>query len=205
MILTDIKKNIRKIRTFDKITNFRLLNRVIITFSMFILIPIIIDLKGEYLAPWVISSLMIGEVLSAKYQGYFVEKFSLSDLYKLGMGVHSVLVVIMFVYFYDKMFFVVSLSVLAILEIVVFGAFSIKLDVFQMNNFSDTVQDFKIVRNSVVADATVLGLGVSALLSYYSVNIAVLVSLVCQSLFSGYFLYNWNYISNIIEKDKLIE
>ena len=172
---------------------------------MFILIPIIIDLKGEYLAPWVISSLMIGEVLSAKYQGYFVEKFSLSDLYKLGMGVHSVLVVIMFVYFYDKMFFVVSLSVLAILEIVVFGAFSIKLDVFQMNNFSDTVQDFKIVRNSVVADATVLGLGVSALLSYYSVNIAVLVSLVCQSLFSGYFLYNWNYISNIIEKDKLIE
>ena len=114
-------KHYKRIKTFDKITKFRLLNSFAVTVALTALTPIIIDMKGEYLVPWVISVLIFFETISAKTNGFFVEKFDISGLYKLGILVHLSLMCILTIYFINPLAFVLLDSVFGILAIAVFG------------------------------------------------------------------------------------
>lgn len=194
----------RKIKGFDLISKFRLLNSFASTVALTTLTPIIIDMKGEFLVPWLISVLIFLETISAKTNGYFVEKFNISGLYKLGILVHISLMLILVVYYFNPLYFILLDCVFGILAIAVFGSFSIALDVYQSTYHLKDVQDFKVVRNSVIADATLIGLTVSFLLTFFfSVTVAITVVLVYHTLFSFYMLYRFNYIDdNMIKKDK---
>ena len=184
---------------FDHITRFRLLNAFIVTVGISALIPIAIDLKGEYLAAWVISSLMIAETLAVKAHG-FLTKFDISQLYKIGMGVHMLLLIILSTFFASPATFIVMYSLFSIVEVAVFGAFSINLDVYQTQYYPDDVKNFRVLRNSVVADGTILGLTISALVTMFSIPLAVGFIILYHGLFSLYFLKNWNYIQEGLVK-----
>lgn len=185
----------KEINSFDSITRFRMINRFIVTIGLFLLLPIAVDMKGEYLATWVISMLLILETISVKLHGYLVNRFDISELYKLGMGVHVGLIAILSTYFIDPTLFVVLVSLFSIIEVAIFGAFSIGLDVYQTRYFPDDVQSFKVLRNSVVADATLIGLTLSALITFFStVGVAIIFVLIYHITFSFYFYMNWNYI-----------
>ena len=54
-----IKSKLLKLREFDKITQFRLINAFIIAIGMNLFYPILIDLKGEYLLAYAISMFLI--------------------------------------------------------------------------------------------------------------------------------------------------
>jgi len=179
--------------SFDPITNFRMINRFLVTLGLSILLPVIMDLKGELLAPYVISMLLIAETLAVKTHKRLV-RLKLSTLYKLGTGVHIVLLAVITLYFYSPLTFIVLVSIFAIIEIAIFGAFSIELDVYQSKHHHEDVQRFKVVRNSVVADVTLLGLMISTGLTLLNPTYAVIASLAVHTIFSWYFLRNWNYI-----------
>lgn len=196
----------RKIKGFDTITKFRLLNSFVVTVAITTLTPIIISMKGEYLVPWLISVLIFLETVSAKTNGYFVEKFNISGLYKLGIIVHISLMFIMVVYYFDPLIFVLLDCLFGIMAIAVFGSFSIALDVYQSTYFLKDVQDFKVVRNSIIADATLIGLTVSFLMTFFfTVKVAITVVLVYHTIFSMYLLYNINYIDDNMIKEGVDE
>lgn len=187
----------KKIKGFDKITKFRLLNSFVVTVALTTLVPIMVDLKGEYLVPWLISMFIFIETLSAKTHGFFVDRFNISGLYKLGILVHISLIFILLVYYFDPKLFIMMDCIFGILAVAVFGAFSISLDVYQSTYHLEDVQDFKVVRNSIIADATLLGLTFSFLLTlFFTIKIAITSVLIYHTIFSIYLIYRRNYIND---------
>lgn len=187
----------KKIKKFDKITKFRLLNSFVVTVALTTLVPIMVDLKGEYLVPWLISMFIFIETLSAKTHGFFVDRFNISGLYKLGILVHISLLFILIVYYFDPKLFIMMDCIFGILAVAVFGAFSISLDVYQSTYHLEDVQDFKVVRNSIIADATLLGLTFSFFLTlFFTIKIAITVVLIYHTIFSLYLIYMRNYMND---------
>ena len=184
---------------FDTVTNFRILNRFIVTIGLCMLIPLAIDLKGEQLSAMMITVLVFMETIAVKAHRYLT-KFDISQLYKLGMAVHTLLLLVLLTYFYDKTLFIVLFSLVTISEIAVFGAFSIQLDVYQSKYFHNQVQTFKVIRNSVSADATIIGLIIAGILSTKP-EFIISTAFLYHGIFSIYFLYNWNYITNNMLRD----
>lgn len=192
-----ILKHYKRIKTFDKISKFRLFTGFVVTVGLTTLIPILVDLKGEYLVPWLISLFIFLETISAKTHGFFVDRFNISGLYKLGILVHISLICILTVYFINPLYFIFADCIFGILAIGVFGSFSISLDVYQSKHNLDTVQDFKVVRNSIIADATLIGLSFSFILTFFfTVKIAIICVLIYHTIFSGYLIYKRNYIDD---------
>ena len=81
-------RNFKKLKDFDAVTRYRLINAFIIAAGMNLLYPVLADLKGEYLVAWIISAFMIIETLAVKTNRYFIDNFSLSKMYKLSIFAH---------------------------------------------------------------------------------------------------------------------
>lgn len=192
----------KTITTYDQVTSFRLLNVILVTFGLNIILPIIIDLRGELLSASVISLFMIMGVLAVKVNSFMVERFSISTLYKFGTVLHTFLLIVTGFYFFNQELFIVLDYMLGILLIASFSSYSIKLDVHLADNHPEDVQRFKIFRASVIADATLLGLGIASAISYFvSTDAAIWMFLIYHSAFELFLIFKWNYFDKLNLKE----
>ncbi len=99
---------------------------------------------------------MIAEQLSMKSNRYLTNKFSISALYKIGIFLHILFMMSSLLYFYDKTIMIIIDSTIAILDIAVFSALSIKLNNYLVNNYPESNNDFQIIRNSIWVDGVLM-------------------------------------------------
>jgi len=194
-------KKYKKINYFDKVTSFRLINLAYITVGINLLLPIITDLRGELLSPTIISFFMILSTLAIKLNNYIVNNYTIPELYKIGIFVHIFLIINVGLYFYSPLLFIYLEGIFLIIQIAIFSSYSILLDVYQTNNFPNQVSDFKVLRNSIYADTSLIGLTIVAIITYfYNINYALIIFLIYNILFNIYLIKNWNYLNFVNEK-----
>lgn len=192
--------SLSKIKQFDEVTKFRLINTFVIAAGMNLLYPVLADLKGEYLTAWIISVFMIVETLTVKTNRYFIENFSLSKMYKLSIFAHINFTLVASLYFINPLYMVYGDMVAAILDVSIFSAFSIMLTTYLTDNFPESMNEFQIVRNSIWADGILLGLiTVTAITYFYGNGVAIVCFIIFNVLFSGWLIKNWNFYDKIKE------
>ncbi len=194
-------KTYLKFKNFDKVTEFRLINMILVAIAMGLLGPIIITLKGSLLAVWVISMFSIISTLSIKTNNYMTKKYNFAELYKMGVVIHILIIVGACLYFVNPLIMVWLDSLLVIAEVMVFSAYSILLNNFITDYYPDTMNDFQVVRNSAYADGGLLGLFLITIITYFfSISIGLVVFIVFNFLFSIWMILKWNYLSNELSK-----
>ena len=190
------------LKEFDTITRFRLINAFLFGMGFYLILPVLMDLRGELLTATFITFILIVTTLSIKTNEYLVTNFSMSDLYKLGIFVHFIFTAGAFLYFYDKLMFVYVDSFVGIIEVAVFSSYRIKLDSYLATYYSETVSKFQVFRNSTFADATLIGLFITWFATYYGSNgYAITIFLGTNIMFMLWMTYNWNFIDKNIRKD----
>lgn len=193
-----IENYLKQFNKFDDVTRFRLINAFIIAAGMNLLYPVLADLKGEYLVAWVISAFMIIETLAVKTNRYFVDNFSLSQVYKLSVFAHINFTLVAGLYFWNPLYMIYGDMIAAIIDVSIFSAFSIMLTNYLTNNYPESMKEFQIVRNSIWADGILLGLIVVTGVTYFFGNsVAIILFLVFNTCFSGWLIWNWKFYDNI--------
>ena len=182
-------------KDFDCITRFRASNSLLVVFGVNLIIPIVMQLKGELLSAEVISLFMIGATLAVKMNRYLV-KLSVSFVYKLGVVFHLLLTLSTFIYFYEPLHFVVFYSILGIIEVAVFTSFSIQLDQYLAKTNPDVFSKFRVFLNSKNADVIVLSLAITTLLIYLTnIKTVFIIFALYNAFFSARLVYNWNFFN----------
>ena len=196
MILNDY----RKIEQFDFITQYRLRTMLFWSICLFIISPLLLELKGEYLLTWAISIFMIAEQLALKTNRFMTERFSLSELYKMGIYVHLVFLCSSLIYFYDKLYMVIADSILAIIDTTIFSALSIKLNNYLIENYPEKNNEFQIVRNSLWVDGVLIALSFSTIISYFlGRDYLIYVFIFINIIFNIYLFKNYNIYDKLIK------
>jgi hypothetical protein len=189
-----IRNTYKKILQFDDVTRFRLINAFIIAIGMNLLFPVIADLKGEYLVAWVISLFMIMETLAVKTNRYFVEKFTISQVYKMSVIAHLNFTLIALLYFVNPLWMVLGDMIAAIVDVTIFSAYSIMLTNHMTDNYPESMKEFQIIRNSTWADGILIGLTIVTILTFFWGNaIAVGTFIIFNTIFSMWLIKNWNF------------
>ena len=178
---------------FDEITRFRLINAFLFGIGFNLILPILLDLRGELLSSTFITFILIVTTLSVKTNIYLV-KLQKENLYKLGIFAHLIFLLGALTYYYDKLLFVYVDSFIGIIEVAIFSAYSIKLDVYLTNNYPKDVKKFQVFKNSNYADATLIGLFIVWITSYIGGNdYSVLAFVIFNIGFTAWMFYNWNF------------
>lgn len=189
-----MKNYFSKLKRFDKFTRFRLVNAFIVAIGVNLIIPIMSDLKGEYLVSWIISAFLILETISIKTNRYFVDNFSIDRLYKISIFAHLSFTLVAALYFWNPLYMVYADMITAIIDVSIFSAFSIKLNNYLTDNYPDSMSEFQIIRNSIYADGILLGLSIVTILSYlFGNSIVIIIFLIFNTIFSVYLIKNWNF------------
>lgn len=192
-------RNFKKLKDFDAVTRYRLINAFIIAAGMNLLYPVLADLKGEYLVAWIISAFMILETLAVKTNRYFIENFSLSKIYKLSIFAHINFTVVAALYFWNPLYMIYGDMIAAILDVSIFSAFSIMLNNYLTDNYPESMNEFQIVKNSIWADGILIGLFTVTTITYFFGNsVAIVVFLIFNVLFSSWLIWNWKFYDNIV-------
>jgi len=195
-------KKYKVIKTFHPITKFRITNALLVMFGIHLILPVLIDMRGELLSTTFISMIMIATTLAMKTNKYFVENYNFSQLYKMGVFIHFIFFIGGFLYFINPMLFVIVDSLLSVLETSILMSYSIKLDVYQAKHIPAEVEPFKIFRNSSVADVTLLSLGlVTIITSLFQRDIAVYIFLGFNFFVSIRLFSNWKFFDKYFEKN----
>jgi len=194
MLIRAIKRTINTINNFDKVTRFRLINAFFVAWGLNLFWPIIIDLKGEYLLAWMISGFMILETIMVKTNRYVVENFSLETVFRASVIFHFLFTVTACTYFISPYFMIITESILAIVDVVVFSAYSMMLTTYLTKNYPDSMEEFQILRNGLWADGTLIGLSIITLITMFaSISYGIIAFIGFNICFSGWLLYNWNF------------
>lgn len=189
-----------KLNQFDKITKFRLQNSFIYALGINLMIPIMIDLKGEYLLPWVISAFLVIETLVVKTNHFMTKTFTMEQLYKMGIFAHILFVLFVCSYFYNPNIMIYGNTIIMIVHIAIFSAYSIKLNNYITTHFYDTFHKFQVIRNSIVADGTILGLSIITLVLYFfNISYGLFLFILFNSIFIIWMFINFNIFKNIKE------
>jgi hypothetical protein len=184
----------QKILKFDDVTKFRLVNAFIFAIGFNLFVPVLLDLKGEYLAAYAISLFMIAEQLIVKTNRYFVNNFSLDRLYKIGIFIHFFFVSTALMYFWDPFWMVLMEGTLSVIVIAFFGAYSIKLNNYLTEEYPKDMSEFQIVRNSTWADGLLIGLGLTTVITFFfPVSYALGLFVIYNSGFTVWMIWNWNF------------
>lgn len=191
-------RNFKKLKEFDAVTRYRLINAFIIAAGMNLLYPVLADLKGEYLVAWIISAFMILETLAVKTNRYFIENFSLSKIYKLSIFAHINFTLVAALYFWNPLYMIYADMIAAILDVSIFSAFSIMLNNYLTDNYPESMNEFQIVKNSIWADGILIGLfTVTAITYFFGNSVAIAVFLIFNILFSSWLIWNWKFYDSI--------
>lgn len=197
-------RNFKKLKEFDAVTRYRLINAFIIAAGMNLLYPVLADLKGEYLVAWIISAFMILETLAVKTNRYFIENFSISQIYKLSIFAHINFTLVAVLYFWNPLYMIYADMIAAIIDVSIFSAFSIMLNNYLTNNYPESMNEFQIVKNSIWADGILIGLfTVTAITYFFGNSVAITVFLIFNILFSSWLIWNWNFYDSINNKAKI--
>ena len=192
----------KKLKIFDAVTEFRLINAFLVAVGMAILAPIIVTLKGLFLAVWVISIFSIATTLAVKANHFMTNTFTISQLYKMGIFIHLMLISVTGLYFFSPVLMIWLDSTLVIMEIAVFSSYSILLNNYLTDHFPKSMQEFQVIRNSSWADGFMIGLITVTVITYFStIGTALIFFMIYNLLFSAWMIYNWNFYKNI-EKQK---
>jgi len=190
-------------KAFDKVTQFRLINAFCFALSFNIIMPVILQLKGQIMAAYIISIFMILGTLSVKTNRVVVEKFSIPQLFKIGVFIHFIYLITSSIYFWDKSYFIYIDSTLGIIDIIFFSALSIKLNKYLAVHYPDSVSEFGITRNNQYANGTLSGLLIATITSFYNLELTVICSIIVGFLFTLWMIKNWSYYEcNMIGKMK---
>lgn len=182
------------LKDFDEITKFRLVNLFYFTISLCLLAPTMTDLKGEYLAAWVISAFMLFEQISVKLNRYIVQNYTLSTVYKSGVIVHFLYTFGALLIWVNPIIMVYWYISLSLLVMVVFNTYSLMLTSYLTDNFPETMTEFQLIRNAINADAFVIGLVISTLVSYFGGVYMTLLLFFCYNLlFVIRLSLSWNF------------
>ena len=195
-------RNFKKLNDFDRVTKFRLINAFLIAAGMNLLFPVLADLKGEYLVAWIISAFMIIETLAVKTNRYITENFKISTVYKFSVFAHINFTLVAALYFWNPLYMIYADMIGAILDVSIFSAFSIMLNNYLTNHYSENMNEFQIVRNSIWADGILLGLfTVTGLTYFFGNSVAIIAFLIFNIIFSGWLIKNWSFYDNVsVEK-----
>lgn len=189
-------KTILRVFDFDAITTFRLINAFLVSIGMGLLAPVLVILKGTLLPAWVISMFGIINTLSVKTNQYF-STFDASFLYKLGVVLHVLFVLTALIYFINPLLMIIIDSILVIAEIAIFSAYGIVLNNHIADSYPETMGDFQIVRNSIWADGTLIGLSLSALITtFFGLSGMVISFVLFNAMFSIWMIKNWNFYAD---------
>jgi len=183
-----------KLSEFDEITKFRLVNvfLFLVGFNMFI--PVLLQLKGIYMLTWVIAVFLILEQLALKTNKYITERYSLSNLYQLGIYLHIAFICIACSYYINPAFMVYGDTIFGILEMAIFSAYTIKLTNHIAENYPEQMNNFQIKRNSIGADATILGLALAASISYFFSDAYTIGTFILwNSVYTLWMIKNWSF------------
>lgn len=187
----------KELDSFDEITRFRIINAIAVLFGLNLLIPVINDLRGELLTSSVIAVMMIGTTLAVKANQYIV-RWDMTLVYKLGIIFHLLLTLATGLYFYDSMSYIYLNAVLGIIEISIFTSYSIQLDEHLAKTAPETVGRFKVYINSRKADSILLGLGITASMTFFlGVTSVFIIFIIYNGLFSIWLMKNWHFFDNI--------
>lgn len=186
-----LKKKINTLNSFEQITRFRLINAFLIAVGMNLFIHILIDLKCEILLAWFISVFMIVETIMIKLNEYFIEKFTMDQVYKMTIFAHLISFIIALSYFWSPTFMIYAEAVMGIVDIAIFSAFTIQLNNHIAENYPKDMSKFQIFRNSTWADGMLLGLGLAAFITFVA---DIGVGIISFAFFSAWLIYNWNFI-----------
>ena len=178
---------------FDEVTQFRLINSIAVYFGLNLLAPVIVDLRGELLSSSTISIIMILVTASVKLN-FIITKFSISTVFKIGTIFHILLTMSTFIYFINPLLYVYINAFLSIMELAIFTSYSIQLDEYLAKALPNRVAEFKIYSNSKKADAVLLGLGCTAVLTFlFSLKVVFCVFIIWNLLFSIWLFWNWRF------------
>ena len=190
----------KNLNTFDKITKFRLQNAFIYALGLNLLIPIMIDLKGEYLLPWVISMFLVIETLVVKTNNFMTSKFTMEQLFKMGIFAHCLVVSFVATYFINPNIMIYGNTIAIIVQIGIFSAYSIKLNNYIINNYSESFHKFQVVRNSIIADGTILGLSIiTGVLYFFNITIGLCLFITYNTIFILWMFCNYNIFKDVKE------
>ena len=187
---------ITKIHQFDPITQFRLINAFVVGVGLALLAPVLVVLKGALLPIWVIAMFGIIATLAVKTNDFFCQ-FRLSELYKLGVIVHFILIIAALLYFINPMLMIILESLVGILEVAIFSAYAVVLNNYITDFYPKSMKQFQITRNNQWANAGLIGLSVVTITTYFfSTGIAIGIFVIYNTIFSIYMLKNWNFYDN---------
>jgi len=187
----------KKFKKFDKVTELRLINAFIVAIGIALLTPILVSLKGIYLAAWVISLFTIAQTLAVKTNKWVVSHVTIEQMFKLSIIIHLLFITISAIYFISPLYMVIADSILGIVEVSLFTAFSISLNNYITDKHPDEMSNFQIVRNGSWADGFLFGLLVVTIITYFStIGVAIGVFIVFNLIFSLWLITKWNFYTN---------
>jgi len=184
-------------KTLDRITKFRLINSFIVTVLLSALITPIIMLQGLYMLPVMISVMAIMSTLAVKTNKFMVNRYSLDQMYKRGIIVQILYVFALLGFYFIPEITIYIISILTVLEIIIFSSFSIKLNVYITKFYPENVETYQILRNSIVADAKILGLIYSALFIGFGVGFIFYSTAFFHMIFTIWLIKNYNMYKGI--------
>ena len=185
---------LNKFKDFDKITELRLINAFIVAIGIALLSPVLVQLKGMYLAAWAISMFSIAQTLAVKTNKWVVSHITIEQMFHLSILIHFIFILISSIYFISPLYMVISDSVLGIVEVSLFSAFSISLNNYLTSEHPSDMNSFQIIRNGSWADGFLFGLCAVTIITYFwSISIAVITFIVFNLLFSFWLLTKWNF------------
>ena len=191
-------KTLKRLNNLDDVSKFRLQNSFFVAIGIALLSPILVTLKGTFIAVWAISLLTILSTLSVKTNDYMTKKFSIPQLFKMGIFLHISFVLGAGIYFISPEIMIWLDSILVIAETTIFSAYSILLNNYITDYYPESMQEFQILRNSTWADGFLLGLFLITIVTFfYPLGTSILFFIFFNSLFCSWMLYNWNFFDKI--------
>jgi MFS family permease len=183
-----------KFKEFDKVTELRLINAFIVAIGIALLTPILISLKGLYLAAYIISMFAILQSLAVKTNNWVVSHITIENMFRLSILIHLTFVLISCIYFWSPFYMVIAESILGILEVSLFSSFSISLNTYLTEEYPQDMSKFQILRNGIWADGYLIGLGSITLITYFStIGAGVLAFIIFNTIFSIWLFTKWNF------------
>ena len=97
------------------------------------------------------------------------------------------------------------MSIINSIEIMIFGAYTIKLDAYLSKYYHKDFQKFKIYRNSIVSDFVIIAYIFSFLVLTFGNSVLLLkIVFILHILFFTWLLKNWNFYQKFKEKWEIL-
>ena len=194
MITKLLKKDYNKLEN-DRISEFRLENGIYFMFIFALLQPILMKLNGLHLSISVIAGFAFIKMASAKMDNIVIYKYNIEQIWKFGIWLNILMTFMLIIFFIDEIWFVVVMSLINVLEMMVFSSYAILLDEHLAFSKPHLTKVYKGIRSTRYADVGMLGLAISGIIGMYSIYIVI----VAQVMYIIFSIKNYNFYDKLIK------